>query len=195
MQKARIKLASTDINKINEVCGYIKDVAFQEPPYTTSTEFMTYIRAVTPDSLQYLVTDMFESIVLYSNKVDSASYEKLDDGRYRVDMVVSCGKYRPYAAGAQNEEFKAESNDMEVALIIAGLKEEDMDTLQIADWIDVGIFTEVDGEDKELYLKKHKIDKAQMKLSVIVDQKPVEVGIDPYNKLIDRKSDDNRLEL
>ena len=27
MQKARIKLASTDIGKINEVCGYIKDVA------------------------------------------------------------------------------------------------------------------------------------------------------------------------
>jgi small subunit ribosomal protein S10 len=27
MQKARIKLASTDINKINQVCGSIKDIA------------------------------------------------------------------------------------------------------------------------------------------------------------------------
>jgi len=27
MQKARIKLASTDINKINEVCSYIKDIS------------------------------------------------------------------------------------------------------------------------------------------------------------------------
>ena len=27
MQKARIKLASTDIKKINEVCQYIKDIA------------------------------------------------------------------------------------------------------------------------------------------------------------------------
>ena len=27
MQKARIKLASTDINKINQTCNYIKDVA------------------------------------------------------------------------------------------------------------------------------------------------------------------------
>lgn len=27
MQKARIKLASADISKINEVCGYISDVA------------------------------------------------------------------------------------------------------------------------------------------------------------------------
>ncbi len=27
MQKARIKIASTDINKINETCEYIKDIA------------------------------------------------------------------------------------------------------------------------------------------------------------------------
>lgn len=27
MQKARIKLASTDIEKINQVCAYIKDIA------------------------------------------------------------------------------------------------------------------------------------------------------------------------
>ena len=27
MQKARIKLASTDINKINEVCQFIKDIS------------------------------------------------------------------------------------------------------------------------------------------------------------------------
>ena len=27
MQKARIKLASIDINKINDVCSYIKDIA------------------------------------------------------------------------------------------------------------------------------------------------------------------------
>ena len=28
-QKARIKLASTDINKINEVCDYIRDIAIK----------------------------------------------------------------------------------------------------------------------------------------------------------------------
>jgi small subunit ribosomal protein S10 len=27
MQKARIKIASTDINKINQVCSYIKDIS------------------------------------------------------------------------------------------------------------------------------------------------------------------------
>jgi len=27
MQKARVKLASTDINKVNEVCSYIRDIS------------------------------------------------------------------------------------------------------------------------------------------------------------------------
>jgi len=29
MQKARIKIASTDIDKVNEVCNYIKDIAIK----------------------------------------------------------------------------------------------------------------------------------------------------------------------
>ena len=47
-------------------------------------------------------------------------------------------------------------------------------------------------EELQLYLKKHKITSINNKLSIILDQKPVEVGIDPYNKLIDTNSDDNR---
>jgi hypothetical protein len=43
-----------------------------------------------------------------------------------------------------------------------------------------------------LYLKKHKITDVFNSLSITVDKKPKEVGVDPYNKLIDTKSDDNR---
>jgi len=32
-------------------------------------------------------------------------------------------------------------------------------------------------------------------VSIVVDSKPYEVGIDPYNKLIDRIPDDNRKTL
>ena len=46
-----------------------------------------------------------------------------------------------------------------------------------------------------LYLKKHKITAIDNKLSIIVDKKPTEVGVDPYNKLIDRNSGDNRQKL
>jgi ABC-2 type transport system permease protein len=55
----------------------------------------------------------------------------------------------------------------------------------------------VDGKKKEviLYFQKHKITAIHNKVSIIVDEKPTEVGIDPYNKLIDSQSDDNRRKL
>ena len=72
-------------------------------------------------------------------------------------------------------------------------------SVPLNDYIDIGIFGEkdVDGkkEEVELYLKKHKITQINNKISLIVDKKPVEVGVDPYNKLIDTKSDDNRRKL
>jgi len=43
--------------------------------------------------------------------------------------------------------------------------------------------------------KKYKITKINNKVTIIVDSKPTEVGIDPYNKLIDTQSEDNRRKL
>ena len=72
-------------------------------------------------------------------------------------------------------------------------------SVPLKDYIDIGIFTEetVNGKKKtkELYLQKHKITKIFNKITIIVDKKPSEVGVDPYNKLIDTQSDDNRIKI
>ena len=66
----------------------------------------------------------------------------------------------------------------------------------LEDYIDIGIFGEDDDENEtELYLKKHKISSIHNKVSIIVDKEPKEVGIDPYNKLIDTNSEDNRKKI
>ena len=66
----------------------------------------------------------------------------------------------------------------------------------LADYIDIGIFgKDSDENETELYVKKHKISKIHNKISIIVDQEPFEVGIDPYNKLIDTNSEDNRKKI
>ena len=44
-------------------------------------------------------------------------------------------------------------------------------------------------------LKKHKISSIYNKISIIVNKEPKEVGIDPYNKLIDTNSEDNRKKI
>jgi ABC-2 type transport system permease protein len=72
-------------------------------------------------------------------------------------------------------------------------------SVPLADYIDIGVFTEeeIDGKKQEtaLYLKKHKITEINNKITLIVDEKPTEVGVDPYNKLIDTQSDDNRRKM
>ena len=67
--------------------------------------------------------------------------------------------------------------------------------IPIDDIVDIGVFgeEEVDGkiEEKVLYLKKHRIDRSSMAFDLVVDGLPVRAGIDPYNKLFDRNSNDN----
>jgi ABC-2 type transport system permease protein len=74
-----------------------------------------------------------------------------------------------------------------------------IESYPLNDYVEIGVFSEqtVKGKkkDKELYLKKVKIDKINNSVTVIVKEKPLEVGVDPYNKLIDTQSDDNRIKI
>jgi len=55
--------------RLNHALGHFADeYRFKGPPYPTSLDMIRHIRAATPDSLQYLVTDLFE-------KVDSTALE------------------------------------------------------------------------------------------------------------------------
>ena len=67
--------------------------------------------------------------------------------------------------------------------------------LTVDDWMQVGVFARPEGEQSEgraLYLENQHITSASGTLKLVVDGAPYEVGLDPYNKLIDRIPDDNR---
>jgi hypothetical protein len=153
---------------------YIKQVAFQEPPYTNSVEFLSFIKQATPDSLKYIINDMFETITLYENKTTKCSYTKTKDGNYLVLISI------------ESKKMKADS--------IGRMKD-----TAINDWVDIGVFGNklVNGKktETELYLQKHKINKNKMDFKIIVKDEPISVGIDPYNKLIDRTPDNNSKSL
>jgi aminopeptidase N len=142
---------------------YVQDVAYQEAPFTTSLEFLDYIRQAVPDSLAYIVEDWFETITLYDNCAVSTTYSPTADGRYEVQLELASRKLRADSLGVESE-------------------------IPLADWIEIGI---LGAEGKELYLQKHKIERNEVKLEIVVDEEPVEAGIDPYIKLIDRNPDDN----
>jgi ABC-2 type transport system permease protein len=174
---------------------YVEKVQFQEPPYTTSIEMVEYLRDATPDSLQYTIKDMFETITLYRNRIVDAKTTELENGTYQVDIEFEVSKYRNDEKGKRyygekvGDTLTYKTDKMKKPIL----------SVPLADYIDVGIFTEeeVDGEmqEKILYLKKHKITSINNKVTLIVDKKPTEVGVDPFNKLIDTQSEDNRRKL
>jgi ABC-2 type transport system permease protein len=167
--------------------NYIDSVAFQEAPYTTSLEFVGMIEAATPDSLKYLIKDMFETITLYNNKVMDTEMEALDNGKYKVTIDYHARKYRTNEKGKRSYADDGQEGYFEL-----DSKQDTVRSIALADYIEFGVFGE---DDKELYLQKHKLNKIFGKIEVVVDEKPVEVGIDPYNKLIDTQGDDNRKKL
>ncbi|MCB0560938.1 MAG: hypothetical protein H6573_24210 [Lewinellaceae bacterium] len=172
--------------------AYLQKVRFQDAPYTTSIEMLEYIREATPDSLSYLIEDLFETITLYDNRVADVRITPLANGQFQVEIELAISKYR--SDGKGKRFFGTETGDS------LSYQTESMKTpllsLPLQDYIEVGIFGEatLDGEPQkvELYLQKHKITRIDYRLTIVVNQKPVEVGVDPYNKLIDVNSQDNR---
>ncbi|MEO0470803.1 MAG: M1 family aminopeptidase, partial [Bacteroidota bacterium] len=149
---------------------YIDAVAFQEPPYTTTTEWLSYVDAVTPDSLKYLLDDMVRNITLFDNKVLNAEYVMAEDSSYALSIDLGAKKLLADEDGNESP-------------------------LKLKDYIDVGVFgrVKVDGEyqDTTLYLQKHLLTEDSTRLEISVPLKPSKVGIDPYYKLVDRKPADN----
>ncbi len=177
-------------DKMNEALSrYIDAVAFQNPPYTTATEFLSYLDEATPDSLKYLLEDMFRTITLYDNSVKEASFKVLEDSMYTVDLEFFATKYRTSEEGKRSY---TNSEGDSLTVDIEG-RRRPLQSLPLEDWIDVGVFgVDEDGKETVLYLKKHKITEIENSISITVNKKPISAGIDPYNKLIDTDSNDNK---
>src|SRR5690606_39949664 len=112
---------------------FLEDKAYQPAPFPTSRELVSYFRAEAAPDQQALITELFEKIVFYDNRVVEATANKRGDGRYDVTLTLHAAKR--YADG-KGKETAAELDD----------------------WIEVGVFArgpsgkERDG--KVLYLER-----------------------------------------
>lgn len=151
-------------DKVNQALSdFVKAFAFKGPPYATSLDLIERLRKVTPPEYQSLIDDLFEHITFYESHAQSATWSKQPDGKFKVHLVAEFKKYESDAKGEQHE-------------------------VPANDWIDIGV---LDAQGQYLYLQKQKIDKEKTEFDLIVDKMPAQAGIDPLNKLIDRKPDDN----
>jgi hypothetical protein len=150
--------------RLNQAIKAFRDKhAFKGPPYPSTSEFVADVRAVTPPEMQYLVDDLFERIVIYDNRATKATAKPLPGGRYEVTVTVVAKKRIADALGKESD-------------------------VPLADLIDIGV---VDEKGEPIALERQRIALEESTFKFTVARKPIKAGIDPLNKLIDRKPTDN----
>ncbi len=151
-----------------------REKAFQQPPYTTTTEFLADLREEAGPQWSPLIADLFEKITVFDDRVTEASATKRADGKYDVTLKLHAAK-----------------------VYMDGLGKETKATFDLP--VDIGVFAKAangkEQDEKVLYLAKRTITDGDSSVTVTVDREPYEAGIDPYNKLVDRVSDDNRMKV
>ncbi len=149
---------------------FLIDKGFQQPPYTTSLEFMGALAKTVDPKWQGLLDDFLWKITLFDNRITDATAKKLPNGKYEVTMKVHASKAYVDGTGKETEA----KPDIP---------------------IEIGVFAAPAGAGKDgkpLYLEKRLLPDGDSTITVTVDSVPALAGIDPYNELIDKVSSDNR---
>jgi ABC-2 type transport system permease protein len=139
--------------------------AFKGAPYPNVTQLSAGLRKVVAPDQAYLIDDLFESIVLHDNRALEARAVRRADGKYLVTLKAHANKMR---TGEQGEEQAA----------------------PLKDYIDFG----VDDRDGNALLRERRLvegTNVTLSMTMVVNARPARAGIDPDNKLIDRKPNDN----
>ncbi|RZJ28454.1 MAG: aminopeptidase, partial [Brevundimonas sp.] len=145
--------------------------AFKSAPYPRSLDLIAALRAEAPADKQALITDLLEKITLYDIKTTGVTATRRADGRWDVAVTVDARKL--YADG-QGKETDAPLNES----------------------IDIGLFTAEPGkgafaQGDVILLERRSLRTGTQTLRFITTREPKFAGADPYNKWIDRNSDDN----
>jgi aminopeptidase N len=149
----------------------LHDFAFKGAPYPTALDLVKDLRQETPADKQALITDLFEKITLYDLKTTGAVAKKRPDGRY--DLAITVDAKKLYADG-QGREKPAPMNEA----------------------VDVGAFDVEPAKpgynaSKVVAVEQRPIHSGVQTINLVVARLPKFAGVDPYNTMIDRNSDDN----
>jgi ABC-2 type transport system permease protein len=140
------------------------------PPLATTLDLYRELQAVTPDSLRYLLHDLFEANTFWELETERATAAQTAAGAWQVTLRVKARKVTVDPAGKETE-------------------------VQMDEWIPIGVFAPSgrQGPDfgETLYLRSHRIRSGRQTITVTVPKKPSDAGIDPYLLLIDLERFDN----
>jgi len=142
-----------------------------DAPPATTLDLYRELQAVTPDSMRYLLHDLFEVNTYWQLRTERVTAEQTGDSTWQVTLDVRARKVVFDSAGVETEMPMNES-------------------------IEIGIFApNENGEElaKPLYLQKQRIRSGAQTITLTVRGRPVLAGIDPHHLLDweEREDDDN----
>ena len=149
----------------------LKEHAFKAAPYPNTLDFLKILREEAGPANDQIITDLFEKITLLDLKASDAKVVKRADGKYDVSFKVDAKKFYADGKGKETE---------------APLDEP----------VDIGVFDAEPGKQdytaaNVLYFERQRVKTGTQTVTLVVDKPPTFVGVDPYNKRIDRNSGDN----
>jgi ABC-2 type transport system permease protein len=155
-------------DKINAVLHQLlARYAFHGAPYPGVKVLTDALREIAAPEHAYLIDDLFEAIVLYENRANTATAIRRADGKYEVTLSASANKMRAGELGDEKE-------------------------VPLKDIIEFGVD---DKDGKPLLRERRVVGSKDVTVALIVGTRPARAGIDPDNKLIDRKPSDNMIEI
>jgi aminopeptidase N len=158
--------------KVNEALrGLLAEFAFKAAPYPNPTDLVRRFRAVAGPEHQQLIGDLFERITLYDVKVTDASSQRRADGRWDVTLQVEAHKLYADGQGRETESPLEENFDVGVFTVEPGRKGYDQDSV--------------------IAVERATVRSGRQTLRLVADAEPKFAGLDPFNKRMDRNSDDN----
>ncbi|MEJ8801965.1 ABC transporter permease/M1 family aminopeptidase [Pontibacter sp. H249] len=143
------------------------------PPLPIPQDLFSELQKVTPDSIQYLLHDLFAANTFWDLKTERSSARKNKAGKWAVSLELQARKYTVDTLGVETD-------------------------VPMDDWIQVGVFKPVDGQQGEkemLYLQWHHIRSGKQTIVVELPHKPAYAGIDPNHLLMDLKRLNNSSEV
>ena len=145
---------------------------FKSQPYASSKDLVDGLYSLARDDEERdLIRDLFQKITIYDLKAEKAEVRELANGKFETSITVAATKFYADGEGVETE---------------APLK----------DRIEIGLFTERPGEgafarENVIWMERRPVRSGEQVIKVVTDKRPSWVGVDPYNKYIDRNSDDN----
>jgi hypothetical protein len=136
----------------------------------TTLDLYQELEKVTPDSINYLLHDLFKKNTYWRLKTKGFAVEQTKAGHWQVTLKVQAKKVVVDSTGTENE-------------------------VPMNDLLEVGIYEEGKGLNAPLYLQMHRIRSGEQTIKVTVPRKPDRGGIDPNNMMIDLRLDDNIMQL